>query len=148
MMFYRVKLFLIGMGCFGLMAVGGWLVSAQEGKSEAAAEPEVDEMSGLVKAPGWELVRNNCITCHSARQFLTLRGNRETWRGVLRWMQERAGLWPLEPEVEEQILTYLADQSGPTQDYRRSPIPAHLMPPNPYVSDLRKEFESKQKNPN
>ena len=107
-------------------------------------EVPVDEMTGLKMAPGWEMVRNNCITCHSAKQFLQQRGTRTTWDHVITWMQERSGLWPLPPDVRETILDYLETNHGPGESFRRPPIPAHLMPENPYVSPIRKDLEAKK----
>lgn len=122
-----------------LLLVGGFLVwgilSGQEGS--------VDEMTGLKIAPGWELVRNHCVTCHSAKQFLQQKGTRETWRSVIVWMQARAGLWALDAKTEEGILDYLEENHGPGKEFRRAPIPANLMPINPYGSGAKKEAEDK-----
>jgi len=122
------------------MLIGGMLCAA-----EPATELAIDEASGLKMAPGWELVRNNCISCHSAKQFLQQRGTRETWRSVILWMQGRAGLWPLDAATESTILDYLETHHGPGEAFRRPPIPAHLMPVNPYASEARKAFEEKVK---
>jgi hypothetical protein len=122
------------------LVIGGMLCAA-----EPAAEPAIDEASGLKMAPGWELVRNNCISCHSAKQFLQQRGTRETWRSVILWMQGRAGLWPLDAATESTILDYLETHHGPGESFRRPPIPAYLMPVNPYASEARKAFEEKVK---
>ena len=108
-------------------------------------EAEVDPLTGLKIAPGWELVRNNCITCHSAKQFLQQRGTRVTWDHVITWMQQRGGLWPLDTDTRATILDYLEANHGPGDSFRRPPIPADLMPVNPYVSEARKAFEAKQK---
>ena len=131
----KLKQILMGLGLFAL-ALAAPL---------RAEEPEVpvDELTGLMMAPGWEMVRNNCITCHSAKQFLQQRGTRQTWDHIITWMQERAGLWPLQAEVRETILDYLETNHGPGESFRRSPIPAHLMPENPYVSSIRKELDQK-----
>ena len=120
----------------------GWLVV---GTTVGGQEVAVDELTGLKMAPGWELVRNNCVTCHSAKQFLQQKGTRETWRSVIVWMQGRAGLWPLEAKTEGEILDYLEANHGPGKEFRRAPIPAHLMPVNPYASAARKEAEEKEK---
>jgi hypothetical protein len=121
-----------------IVAGGGVLL----GQGQEAA---VDEATGLKMAPGWELVRNNCVTCHSAKQFLQQKGTRETWRSVIQWMQVRAGLWPLDGKTEGAILDYLEANHGPGKEYRRAPIPAHLMPVNPYASGARMEYEERVK---
>jgi hypothetical protein len=127
---------ILSLGGAGVLAVCG-AVTAQE--------VAVDPLTGLKMAPGWELVRNNCVTCHSAKQFLQQKGTRETWRSVILWMQGRAGLWPLDAKTEAGILDYLESNHGPGAEFRRAPIPANLMPPNPYASAARKEYEDKVK---
>jgi hypothetical protein len=108
-------------------------------------ENPLDPLTGMKMTGDWELVRNNCIACHSAQQFLRQKGTSTTWTEIIRWMQKEGGLWPLDPETEKKILTYLTQNYGPSDAYRRAPIPATLMPVNPYVSNIKKEVEEKQK---
>ena len=126
-----------------VLLAAAWLLAMPALAAAQETPPEVDELTGLKIAPGWELVRNNCVTCHSARQFLQQKGTRETWRSVIKWMQDRGGLWPLPAETEAAILDYLEAHHGPGREYRRAPIPANLMPPNPYASAARREYEEK-----
>ncbi len=130
---------------FTIMVLGVSLGFAAE-SSEEKSEPERDPMTGMIIAEDWELVRNNCIICHSPQQFLRQRGTRSTWQSVVDWMQKDQGLvWLVDPELEEKIVTYLAENYAPEAgNYRRAPISATLMPPNPYVSETRKEFEEKK----
>jgi len=121
----------------GVVALAGWNALA------AGAEEPTDPLTGLKMAPGWELVRNNCITCHSANQFLQQRGTRQTWKHIIEWMQQRSGLWPLDAATETAILDYLEAHHGPGETFRRPPIPAHLMPQNPYVSPIRQGLEQR-----
>ena len=97
-------------------------------------------------AENWELVRVHCVVCHSPQQFLRQRGTEATWTGVIRWMQKSGGLWKLDEDTEKKIISYLAAnyQPDPTK-YRRAPIPATLMPENPYESETRREVEEKKK---
>lgn len=97
-------------------------------------------------AENWELVVANCIQCHSPKQFLRQRGTRNTWQSVVDWMQKDQGLnWLNDPKTEEKIVTYLAKNYPPkTGKYRRAPIPATLLPKNPYKSQMRKDFEAKK----
>lgn len=120
-----------------LVAIAGVGIACWSTAAEPATESvQYDEQTGLLIAPGWELVRNNCIVCHSARQFLQQRGSRHTWDSIITWMQQRGGLWELEPEVRETILDYLVAHHGPKETSRRPAIPAHLMPPNPYARPM------------
>ena len=48
---------------------------------------------------------------------------------MIRWMQDTQNLWQFTPEVEKQILDYLAQNYPPQANRRRAPIPVSLMPP-------------------
>ncbi len=98
-----------------------------------AAEPELDPFTGLRKTGDWELVRNNCVSCHSARLITQQSGSASHWLGLIRWMQEKQNLWQFEPDIERKIVAYLAENYPPQADRRRAPIPTALMPPNPYA---------------
>lgn len=117
--------------------------------STFAAEEKVplDPVTGMKIAPDWELVRNHCIICHSPQTFLRQRATEANWVSVLEWMQTNGGLWKLEPEVQKAIIKYLATHYGPgdSQTYRRAPIPATQMPPNPYSTDARIEAEARKR---
>ena len=101
----------------------------------AADEIELDAFSGLKKTGDWELVRNNCVACHSTRLVTQQRGTKEQWLAMIRWMQKSQNLWQFPPDVEDRIITYLAENYPPSADRRRASIPAELMPPNPYRRD-------------
>jgi len=106
-------------------------VTAQTADPDGAVDPE----SGLVVAPGWELVRSLCYSCHSLRLVTGQRADRQTWLEMIRWMQETQGLFVLPRHIEDQILDYLASAYGPVSAQRRPPLPPQLMPPNPYGAD-------------
>ena len=99
----------------------------------AAQEPALDAFSGLRMTGDWELVRNNCISCHSTKLITQQRGSRSHWLNLIRWMQEEQNLWQFDPDTESRITTYLADNYPPQEDRRRAAIPPNLMPPNPYA---------------
>jgi hypothetical protein len=105
---------------------------------------KTDPLTGLKMTNHWEVVRNNCIACHSANQFLKQRGTRQTWVEILRWMQKSQGLTKFTSTVETQILDYLVKNHGPVGRARRALIPPSLLPKNPYTSDARKEFEARK----
>ena len=97
----------------------------------AAGAEEVDEDTGLVIAPGWQLVRAHCGGCHSHRLVTAQRGDRNAWLAMIRWMQATQNLWEFDPQTEDGILDYLADNYAPSPNRRRAPIPPWLMPPKP-----------------
>ena len=112
-----------------LVGIAAIVVSGQA----IAADPELDAFTGLKKTGDWELVRNNCVSCHSAKLITQQSGTESHWLGLIRWMQEKQNLWQFEPETEKKIISYLAENYPPQADRRRAPIPPDLMPPNPYA---------------
>jgi len=99
----------------------------------AAQEPELDAFTGLKMTGDWELARNNCIACHSAKLITQQRGSKGQWLKLIRWMQAKQNLWQFDPDTETRIITYLADNYPPQAERRRAAIPQELMPPNPYA---------------
>ena len=93
-----------------------------------ASADDVDASSGLIKNPGWEQVRAHCGGCHSHALVTAQRADRNTWLEIIRWMQATQNLWQFQPEVETQILDYLAANYPPQPNRRRAPIPTSLMP--------------------
>ena len=98
-----------------------------------AQEPEIDAFSGFPKTGDWELVRANCIACHSPKLITQQRGSAEQWLSMIRWMQAKQNLWQFDPDVERRIVAWLAENYPPSEDRRRAPIPPDLMPPNPFA---------------
>lgn len=101
--------------------------------SLAADDVEVDASTGLLMAGDWELVRANCIACHSSALITQQRGTGEQWLDMIRWMQAKQNLWQFDPAVEARIIAYLAANYPPRADRRRAAIPPGQMPPNPYA---------------
>jgi len=98
-----------------------------------AADIEIDPLTGLKMAGDWEVVRNNCIACHSPKLITQQSGSAAQWLNMIRWMQKKQNLWEFDPETEKKIIDYLAENYPPQEDRRRAPIPPDLMPPNPYA---------------
>lgn len=94
----------------------------------APVAADVDETSGLIISPGWQQVRAHCGGCHSHALVTAQRADRNTWLDMIRWMQATQNLWQFQPEVETQILDYLAANYPPQPNRRRAPIPPSLMP--------------------
>jgi len=99
----------------------------------ATEAPELDKFSGLKMAGDWELVRNNCIACHSPKLITQQSGTEAQWLSMIRWMQKKQNLWQFDPDTESRIIAYLAEYYPPQADRRRAAIPPELMPPNPYA---------------
>jgi hypothetical protein len=97
--------------------------------SEAPAAYPTDPRTGLVMAPGWELVSAHCGACHSHRLVTAQRGDADFWRSVIRWMQKTQNLWEIPPAQEQVIIEYLASNYNESDWGRRPPLPASLMPP-------------------
>lgn len=116
-----------------IRCAGVLLFSFSAAAEDGGAAARYDEQTGLRIGPGWELVRNNCIICHSPQQIVQQRATRNTWDSIIVWMQQRGGMGELNPKDRAIILDYLEEYNGPTETARRPPIPANLMPPNPYA---------------
>jgi len=93
----------------------------------------LDPYSGFKMTGDWELVRSQCIACHSAKLVTQQRGTAEQWLSMIRWMQAKQNLWPFQPEIEARIIAYLAENYAPDEDRRRAALPPDLMPLNPYA---------------
>ncbi len=96
----------------------------------SAAEPAVDPETGLVIDEHWELVKANCTVCHSAKLVTQMRGEREDWLEMIRWMQKTQNLWQFPRQIEAAILDYLVVHYAPKRPrFRRAPLDRSLLPP-------------------
>lgn len=104
-----------------------------------ATEPEIDPATGFKMTGDWELVRGNCVACHSAKLITQQRGTSQQWLTMIRWMQKKQNLWQFDPGTESRIIAYLAENYPPDAARRRAAIPPELMPPNPYSTITYKD---------
>ena len=88
--------------------------------TDQVAKP-IDHETGLVIAPGFNLVKTNCLGCHSAKLITQNKASRATWKATILWMQETQNLWNL-GENEPKILDYLAKHYAPGRVGRRMPL--------------------------
>ena len=109
----------------------GLLLAVTGGASGQGAD--LDPMSGLKMTGDWEIVRANCIACHSPKLITQQRGSAAQWLNMIRWMQAKQNLCQFDADTEDKIVSYLADNYPPQDDRRRAAIPPDLMPPNPYA---------------
>lgn len=84
-------------------------------------ENGIHVQTGLVYAPGFELVKANCTVCHSSKLITQNRATKEGWEQMIDWMQETQGLWDL-GNKKEKIVTYLAKNYAPESKGRRENI--------------------------
>lgn len=117
------------LGARALIAGGLLLLAAI-----ASADPEVDDLTGLKIAPGWEHARTHCGACHSWRLVTANRGDRDSWLALIRWMQDSQKLWPIPEPTLTELVAYLANAYPPGTASRRAPLAAALMPPSPTVA--------------
>ena len=115
-----------------LLYMNSLIASAQIGHISAQ---ELERVSGLVLAEGWQAVQANCTECHSALLITQNSGSRAVWESRIRWMQDTQGLHELAPELEAAILDYLAEHYGQKDSTRRALLPQHLLPENPYETN-------------
>ena len=116
----------------------GLLIGSSAAMAQTQADSsELDLETGLKREPGWQAVRSTCTRCHTAQIITANSGNRAVWESRIRWMQSSQGLGELSPETEDQILSYLARNYGQKTSTRRQPLPASLMPPNPFASSRK-----------
>lgn len=78
----------------------------------------IDTLTGLAFDDSFEIVRANCITCHSSKLITQNRATREGWKGMLDWMRETQNLHDL-GDNEGPILDYLAKHYAPENKGRR-----------------------------
>lgn len=97
-----------------------------------AAEYPVDPQSGLIMAPGWELVNYQCNACHTSMIVTQNRGDKAFWQETLQWMVDTQGLWDLS-DTWEPTLSYLSTYYGQVEMdmtiFRRLPIESSQLPP-------------------
>jgi len=128
--------------------IGTLTLSAIFALNASAAHPKqikkvkaIDPETGLIVATGVEEVKANCTVCHSSKFIIHQRGDKQTWKDMISWMQKTQGLWPLTgpsasvpgKNTEEVILSYLSTNYAPDNKIeRRKNLPISALPVNPY----------------
>lgn len=95
---------------------------------QAAVPAATDPDTGLVVAPGWELVKAHCGACHSYRLITAQRGDAAFWRETIRWMQRTQNLWEIPEPYQQRIVDYLADAYAESDWGRRPALSPRLLP--------------------
>ncbi|MEK9629691.1 MAG: hypothetical protein VW455_11815 [Nitrospinota bacterium] len=90
------------------------------------------DFQGLKPGQGRDQVLENCTVCHSAAIILQNHMTRKKWDQTLTWMQEKQGLWDLEPPLRKKILDYLSTYQGPKNSTNQNPLGhKYTYKPNP-----------------
>jgi hypothetical protein len=119
-------------GTLALSAVFALSVNAA-GPKKVKEVKAIDPATGLIVDKGVQDVIANCTVCHSAKFILLQRGDRQTWKDMIVWMQKTQGLWEFDPKTEKSILDYLAKNYAPDDKIeRRKNLPLSALPKNPY----------------
>jgi mono/diheme cytochrome c family protein len=96
----------------------------------AATATAADEETPEILAPGEgrEETFYYCIACHNTALIRRSGFTRQQWDELMDWMSEKHGMNPLEGELRETIVNYLAEAYPP----RRQRPPAFA---NPFARD-------------
>ncbi|WP_137124400.1 hypothetical protein [Roseomonas sp. HF4] len=84
-----------------------------EAAQALAQAPE--EESVLAEGPGRSETFGYCTACHNTALIRRSAFDRERWDELMDWMTEKHGMNPLEGELRQTIVDYLAAHYGPRQ---------------------------------
>ena len=87
----------------------------RQAEAAAAIAPRSEEETVLAEAPGRAETFGYCTACHNTALIRRSAFTRERWDELMDWMAEKHGMNPLEGEMRETIVDYLAGQYGPRQ---------------------------------
>jgi len=94
---------------------------AKEPKASPLMSEVVDGIhtpTGLIADRNFELVVNNCTSCHASKLVIQNRQTADGWKSIIEWMQEKQNLWDLGKD-ESKIIEYLAKNYAPENQGRR-----------------------------
>lgn len=74
-----------------------------------------EEESVLAEGPGRSETFGYCTACHNTALIRRSAFDRDRWDELMDWMTEKHGMNPLEGELRQTIVDYLAAQYGPRQ---------------------------------
>ncbi|MEM7002967.1 MAG: hypothetical protein AAF529_19425 [Pseudomonadota bacterium] len=77
------------------------LLTASDTAIHTSPEPPPIEPEVLMQA--------HCLGCHSQALIASQRGDEAFWLNTIRWMQRTQNLWPIPPDQESALVSYLAD---------------------------------------
>lgn len=98
----------------GVLAIGAALAQDRGGEALAIGRA-AEEETVLPDGEGRSETFAYCTACHDTALIRRSRLGREQWDGLMDWMSEKHGMNPLEGELRDLIVTYLASHFGPAQ---------------------------------
>ena len=87
----------------------------RQAEAAAAIAQRTEEESVLADAPGRSETFGYCTACHNTALIRRSAFTRDRWDELMDWMTEKHGMNPLEGELRQTIVDYLAGQYGPRQ---------------------------------
>ncbi len=90
-------------------------LARRQAEAAAAAAARTEEESVLAEGPGRSEVFGYCTACHNTALIRRSAFSRDRWDELMDWMAEKHGMNPLEGELRQTIVDYLAGQYGPRQ---------------------------------
>jgi hypothetical protein len=100
-----------------LLAAGGAVAQSAQRDADAARaiEQTAEEETVLPDGDGRSETFGYCTACHNTAIIRRSGFTRQQWDGLMDWMSERHGMTPLEGELRETIVGYLATHFAPRQ---------------------------------
>ncbi|MBB5691135.1 hypothetical protein GXW77_04720 [Roseomonas alkaliterrae] len=90
-------------------------VRRQAEAAAAVAAANVEEETVLAEGPGRSETFGYCVACHNTAVIRRSAFTRDRWDELMDWMTEKHGMNPLEGELRQTIVDYLAAHYGPRQ---------------------------------
>jgi len=87
----------------------------RQAEAAAAMAQRAEEETVLAEGPGRSETFGYCTACHNTALIRRSAFNRERWDELMDWMTEKHGMNPLEGELRQTIVDYLAAHYGPRQ---------------------------------
>jgi hypothetical protein len=90
------------------------VVRRQVAAAQAVSQP-TEEETVLPEGHGRSETFGSCVACHSTAIIRRSSFSRDQWDGLMDWMTEKHNMNPLEGELRETIVNYLAQHFGAAQ---------------------------------
>lgn len=87
----------------------------RQAEAAAAIAQRTEEETVLAEGPGRSETFGSCTACHNTALIRRSAFSRGRWDELMDWMAEKHGMNPLEGEMRQVIVDYLAGHYGPRQ---------------------------------